>query len=725
MAYTYSVNTYRFAAPGPNFTDSTDVKFNYDAQSAASADLKNYPVNHEVLGTELYYTGPFANTRTLTAMATFYNDATGQQIWSGVVTIPTPASQGFESWNWYRCRFWIGHSDSEISKPMRIKINIWAPTSDLSGETKTLYMDVVDTSAPEKAWWEIALEFILGLGILGFAPKFDPLKNIYSFIFDKDLTESEWNVLKLKAADWILPLNALSKLFTGVNLEGNSEAFGSASDYIDLAFGILFILPIAKLPATGAKVLEKAGAEGLLKAGTKAAEKGAAKTTLEALMGTSWLKAVDEMKLNPLKFVGIFKELPEAEMIKVLQTLKVDVAGSLARDVFGKAFNAELLSKAPLWKRIMFDAAKHKWTGFFGLVSLVGAAMGMDTWGNWPLVDNLQFMSGREADDIKAAFLAGTMSKEDALDELDTMLVIANAAKLKIATSYKWNVLQMIFLPMWDDLAALTIKKIQDTIAFIQGTAPPAQTGIIRIIPTPSDAKVSVQGQIPTTGMFEAELPAGNYSATVSKYGYVSQTRNVQSIEGKTQEYYVTLEIEPAPPVLKTTLTISTQPEDADILIAAYPSIVHAGTYDVAPGTYSIKIFKTGYKDYVATFYINEGESKTLSIILALVTPAPPTPPTPPTPPAPPVVPEVPVVVPLEPTEPYVPPVNNAWKYTIHAVDADTQEELYAQLLVDGVSQTGYTPTSIYLLPLSRYVLTVRKKGYKQGVVEIITEALT
>jgi len=248
--------------------------------------------------------------------------------------------------------------------------------------------------------------------------------------------------------------------------------------------------------------------------------------------------------------------------------------------------------------------------------------------------------------------------------------------------------------------------------------------GTLTISPIPADAKVSVTGQIPTTGTFSQILPIGFYSWVVSLYGYTSKSGSSEVKENLTTSVSITLQPVEVPVPKITKITISTSPPDTNIEIAAYPQITIPGTYEIAPGTYSIRIYKEGYKDYVATFWINEGDSKTLSITLALKEPYVPPVVPPYVPPEIPGIPEIPVTVPLEPTEPYVPPVYNAWKYTIKAIDAVTEQVLYAQLLVDGVSQEGYTPMSIYLLPESRYILTLRKKGYKQGVVEIITEVL-
>ena len=140
-----NVWTYSFEPPGPAFLDSTNTKYNWNEISSIP-DLADYPLNHEVLGTIVYFTGPFTNTSEIDVHVEFYNNDTGKFLWGGHQYIPTPASQGAEWWNWYKTKFWIGHCSWEIEGPMNVRAEInlsgWA-----SGST-TLYMNVVDTSPP-------------------------------------------------------------------------------------------------------------------------------------------------------------------------------------------------------------------------------------------------------------------------------------------------------------------------------------------------------------------------------------------------------------------------------------------------------------------------------------------------------------------------------------------------------------------------------------------------
>ena len=185
---------------------------------------------------------------------------------------------------------------------------------------------------------------------------------------------------------------------------------------------------------------------------------------LSLMKSKGFLKALDVMKANPLKYANDFAKLSPKTASQILKGMKKDQLAGLATNVFKASWDEALIKTAPAWKRAMFAAGKHKWKGFFGLISLGGLIMGTDLWGNWAIIDNLQFMSGRDADDVLAAYENGTMSKEDALAELNQMLDIVKAGETKVKTSAGWNVMQIIFAPLWDELSTLTREKLERAI---------------------------------------------------------------------------------------------------------------------------------------------------------------------------------------------------------------------------------------------------------------------
>jgi len=137
MALTINVWTYAFTPPGPAFSDTDSTKYNWSEISVSPVNLINYPVNHEVLGAIVYFTGPFANTSNINVNYKAYRN--NIKFFEMTQVVP-PSGSGYQ-WDWYQCKFWSGRASWEIYGPCTVKIEI-----TLSGWTSgsaTLYMNVV------------------------------------------------------------------------------------------------------------------------------------------------------------------------------------------------------------------------------------------------------------------------------------------------------------------------------------------------------------------------------------------------------------------------------------------------------------------------------------------------------------------------------------------------------------------------------------------------------
>ena len=164
-----NVWNYAFEPPGPAFSESNDTKYNWNEISVAPVDLNNYPDKHEVLGAIVYFNGPFTNTSPIYANYKIYRnnikfDEINQQI-------PTPASQGWEWWNWYKLKFWSGRASWEIYSPCNIRIEI--TLSGWVSGSATIYAEVIDSSLNLNQYFEIpsysgpmppASGFVIGFG---------------------------------------------------------------------------------------------------------------------------------------------------------------------------------------------------------------------------------------------------------------------------------------------------------------------------------------------------------------------------------------------------------------------------------------------------------------------------------------------------------------------------------------------------------------------------------
>jgi len=170
------------------------------------------------------------------------------------------------------------------------------------------------------------------------------------------------------------------------------------------------------------------------------------------------------------------------------------------------------------------------------------------------------------------------------------------------------------------------------------------------------------------------------------------------------------------PPELKGTINISSIPTGAKIYVdMVYVWETTNTSFLVNPGHHTITLKKDGYEDKSQEIDIAAGETKYISMTLISIAP-----PAEPPPAEPPAVPSEEVVIPLIPKT----VVYNAWKVTIKAVDASTNEPLSAGILINDEWMDSFTPWWFYFAPESTYNIKLRKAGYKQGEVDYTTPAL-
>ena len=115
--------------------------------------------------------------------------------------------------------------------------------------------------------------------------------------------------------------------------------------------------------------------------------------------------------------------------------------------------------------------------------------------------------------------------------------------------------------------------------------------GTLTLTPTPADATITLPdiAERYAPGM---PLPQGTYSVTVSRQGYVSQTRTVE-VTGDAR-LAVALAVDPQP------FTVATTPEQADIRF-----LISGDTYSpgmtLAPGRYLVQAVLLGYRTWEET----------------------------------------------------------------------------------------------------------------------------
>lgn len=165
MVEANKVNIYpfAFAKPGVPVSASDTQKWNFAKQSTDRVDLADYPEGNEMLGAEIYFGGRIYRNEDIVCFAKFFDDDSGQLLWSGQVNVNEPPAVN-EYWNWYRVNFWIGHFQWEIFKAstVRTEIDVYQGSSLL--KRNVMYMPVLDTrttTPPGTAYAEkrISLEF--------------------------------------------------------------------------------------------------------------------------------------------------------------------------------------------------------------------------------------------------------------------------------------------------------------------------------------------------------------------------------------------------------------------------------------------------------------------------------------------------------------------------------------------------------------------------------------
>jgi len=96
-----------------------------------------------------------------------------------------------------------------------------------------------------------------------FLKVFDPTKvfSLWENVTGRKLTGENMIEVAGHIADWIIPVNAISKLMTGKNIDGEPAEFGGGNDWIDLSTGLLMFVPIGKVGT----VVGRLGAKGYIK----------------------------------------------------------------------------------------------------------------------------------------------------------------------------------------------------------------------------------------------------------------------------------------------------------------------------------------------------------------------------------------------------------------------------------------------------------------------------
>lgn len=105
-----------FSPPIP-FSEPDNIKLAANLIVAAEVDYDTFPTNNEMLCARVRLTGPFANTQPITITFQWLRVADNKIVFTHTGTVPTPGSAGWEWWNWYDYKCWIGKAEHEVNGP--------------------------------------------------------------------------------------------------------------------------------------------------------------------------------------------------------------------------------------------------------------------------------------------------------------------------------------------------------------------------------------------------------------------------------------------------------------------------------------------------------------------------------------------------------------------------------------------------------------------------------
>ena len=552
---------------------------------------------------------------------------------------------------------------------------------------------------PELTWWEKLLAFIFAPDLLLYLVNKELFATGYKLLTDNDLTDAEYIRIQAEIADLILPINLMLILTEGKNLKGEAVDFSDTEAHLELAALALMLTPFRFIGKIGSKIGLKIGGKGVLDIAGKLGLKKATPEVIEAMLKSDNYKWIFEAaRKDPGSWARLAPKLSKEAQAIISAGLQ-GAHPTAAYRLFEEAVLLAERSKVPITTATWTWLTTHKGTTLMTTLASIWGVMGFEAFTNWPLADNIGFLEYANSNAVKEAYEAGTITKEKALETIDKIITILQAAHDKIEVSTNWNPLMMAFgsgilLTAKENLALA--ERIRDEIEAIIPLEP---TGTLIIRPIPTDAKVSVVGQIPSTGIFSEELQVGTYDYVVSKFGYVSKSGVLEVIAETTTGANVELELEPEPveeelppEEVVGRLKIDAidelgSSEEIVIEVAGHPEITTTGIYELSPGSYDVKATKEGFVTQTKTGFVSEIKDGAVSFILKKV--------------------EEVIPVPVKAT------------ITISSIPIE------ADVYIDGEYTFTKTPYTV-LLDAGIYIIRVQKEGfYPEEVIAEIEEGET
>ncbi len=528
---------------------------------------------------------------------------------------------------------WLSKKDkSEIGQWFGYWGNIFFPwrRDELIEFLKTKSVEYIrkldEEIPPEKTWLERFINTAGSTLSKWFKTKPALIDAIYLKVTGKPFTEEEFVKLRLSEAEALVPINVLSKLFTGKNLEGKSEEFGSAEDYIDMMLLAVSIIPTGRIAGTGAKL-----------ALSKISVKEAAILTAKLGDTATINRLIKIVKAHPETSARFLAKFPQPVREAVISGLYKTPAGRIAAVTLGKTGYYKFLSSG--WKKII--------RGFtvFGLISagIFLPIFAITEIPNYFLMRTFARKAIAQAEGKYPPDFAFQLNEfensletitfelernikdnnfESARENLDALESIVNNYE-----NYINEKKEIMFTEDFDlsvELIEFYKRLIEDRRKLI-GEGPIIQE-LVKIRAFPNDADIVISGVDFVKNPFERLLPLRTYDVNITRFQHDPQSFSFTLTEGNPFEREITLEEEIEPPTppeeQKGNIIISLDPQDSIIEVAGQPEITSAGTYELFQGFYDLKASKEGFETSQQRVFVRSQEDTRASFVLnKIVTP--------------------------------------------------------------------------------------------------------
>ncbi|HZU30058.1 MAG TPA: serine/threonine-protein kinase, partial [Candidatus Angelobacter sp.] len=145
------------------------------------------------------------------------------------------------------------------------------------------------------------------------------------------------------------------------------------------------------------------------------------------------------------------------------------------------------------------------------------------------------------------------------------------------------------------------------------------QQSELKLISQPDGAKVEIDGWSEPnwlTPFTASHLAAGTHTIVFTKAGYLQQTRNVESVAGKSIDVSAQL-----PPAVST-IVVTSNPQGANVWVDAKDTgMVTPAQLTVEKGFHRVTVKKAGFKDASTEDNVSEGQTMSFSPVLLSVNP--------------------------------------------------------------------------------------------------------